>query len=116
MKTKPWAIGLVILTTILISIAQALFKFGAALLPNIFTNWWLYGGILIYALSTILLVYAFKGGHVTVLYPIIATGYIWVSLLSIFVFNESISLLQWTGIFVIITGIILVTREDGVAL
>jgi drug/metabolite transporter (DMT)-like permease len=114
MKTKLWAIGLVILTTILISIAQVLFKIGAEKLPVILTNWYIAGGIFIYAFSTVLLVYAFKGGDVSILYPLIATGYVWVSLFSVFIFSETISIVQWGGISTIIIGIILVSRKGGI--
>lgn len=113
MKTKKWAIGLIILTTILISLAQPFFKIGAENLPEIFTNWTLFIGILIYAIATISLMYAFKGGDVTVLYPIIATGYIWVSLIAIFIFNESMPPLKWIGVTAIFAGIILITRRGS---
>ncbi len=113
MKTKKWAIGLVILTTILISIAQPFFKIGSEKLPDIFSNWYLFVGIIIYVIATVSLMYAFKGGDVTVLYPIIATGYIWVSLIAVFVFGEQMSLLKWIGITAIFIGIILVTRSSN---
>jgi undecaprenyl phosphate-alpha-L-ara4N flippase subunit ArnE len=52
---------------------------------------------------------AFKGGDVSVLYPIVATSYIWVSLLSMYFFNENLNLFRWVGISVILTGIIFIS-------
>jgi undecaprenyl phosphate-alpha-L-ara4N flippase subunit ArnE len=54
------------------------------------------------------LIIALKGGEVTVLYPIIATSYVWVAFGSSYFFGEIISLLRWTGIIFIIIGIIMI--------
>ena len=63
-------------------------------------------GFVSYGIGWIFLMFAFRKGELSVLYPIIATSYIWVSLLSMYFFNESLNLLRWTGIFIIIAGII----------
>jgi drug/metabolite transporter (DMT)-like permease len=110
MKTSKWSIALVILVTVLISVAQGLFKVGAEQLPVLFTNWPLILGLFLYAISTGFLVYAFKGGSVSVLYPILATGYIWVALISMFILGETISPITWGGIALIIGGIACITR------
>ena len=55
-----------------------------------------------------LLIIAFKGGEVSVLYPIIATSYVWVSLLSMKFLDEKINIFKWIGISIIIAGIILI--------
>jgi len=62
------------------------------------------GGIL-YAIGAALMIIALKGGEVTVVYPIIATSYIWVSLLSNRIFGEELNVYKWIGIGVIILGI-----------
>ena len=110
MPTKNWAIGLMILTTVFTSIAQVFYKLGANKLEfnimSIITNLPLITGMVLYLIGAVLMITAFKGGEVSVLYPIIATSYIWVSLLSIYFFNESLNLFRWIGIFIIIAGII----------
>ena len=112
MKTKSWAIALMVLCTLGTSTAQLLYKKGAAILTldpvSLITNYYLIGGLLIYGVGALLMITAFKGGEVTVLYPIIATGYIWVSLLSIFFLNEAMNLMKWIGVITIIVGIILI--------
>lgn len=113
MSTKLRAIGLMVLTTAFTSIAQVLYKIGADKLQfniiSIITNIPLITGMILYAIGAVLMITAFKGGDVSALYPIIATSYIWVSLLSSYFFNENLNLLRWIGIFIIISGIIFIS-------
>ena len=87
MATKLWAALLVLFTTFLTSSAQLLWKKGSSTLTfnviSILTNYYLIGGILLYIVGGTLIIISFRGGEVSVLYPIIATSYIWVSFLSI---------------------------------
>ena len=112
MATKPWAVLLVFLTTILTSSAQILWKIGSKTLTfniiGILTNYYIIGGVLIYIIAGTLLILSLRGGEVSVLYPIIAMSYIWVSLLSVKFLGETINGLKWIGIASIIMGIILI--------
>ena len=54
------------------------------------------------------MIISFRGGDVSVLYPIVATSYIWVSFLSIYFLNEAMNFFKWLGIFTIILGIALI--------
>ena len=112
MKTKLWAMGMVLFCTLLTSTAQLFYKFGAEQLefnlPSIITNLPLLMGILLYAIGGVLLIISFRGGEVSVLYPIIATSYIWVSFLSIYFLDESMNVFKWAGVFTIMSGIILI--------
>jgi len=109
MTTKLWAALLVLFTTLLTSSAQLLWKLGSsALSPDItaiLTNHYLLGGILLYVVGGALLIISFRGGEVSVLYPIIATSYIWVTFLSIRFLGETINLFKHIGIASIIIGI-----------
>ena len=110
MATKLWAALLVLFTTFLTSSAQLLWKKGSATLTpdilSILTNYYIIGGILLYIVGGILIILSFRGGEVSVLYPIIATSYIWVSFLSIFFLKESMNLFKSVGILMIIAGIV----------
>ena len=112
MATKLWAMGIVLGCTLLTSTAQLFWKFGAEKLEfnllSIITNIEILAGILIYSIAGILLIISFRGGEVSVLYPIIATGYIWVSFLSIFFLNESMNMFKWIGVLTIVGGIALI--------
>jgi len=113
MATKGWAIGLMVLCTAFTSVAQVLYKFGSAKLEfnliALITNVPLISGMILYALGAVIMIIAFKGGEVSVLYPIIATSYIWVSLMSTYFFNENLNFFRWVGILIIITGIIFIS-------
>lgn len=105
MATKMWAVGLLFVCTILTSSAQIFYKFGSAKLPLLFFNWPLIIGLGLYATGAVILVIALKGGEVSVLFPIIATSYIWVSLLSVYFFNEQLNIYKGIGILLIVIGI-----------
>ena len=94
-----------ILCTVLTSIAQVFYKLGALRLPELITNYHILAGLILYGIGALILITAFKFGEVTLLYPIIATSYIWVALLSWIIFSESIGILKVLGIVFIIAGI-----------
>ena len=80
MRTKPLAFGLMIVCTILTSIAQILYKLGANRLVvsfyGIITNYQLILGLTLYVIAGAILIVALRHGDVTVLYPIVATSYV----------------------------------------
>ncbi len=106
-KTKSWAIGLVLIATFLITIAQICWKF-AANSNNIITNPYLWFGFITYALTAILLIIALKHGELSVLSPLNSTSFIWVNLASAYFFLETITTLKWTGIIFILLGVSLI--------
>jgi len=121
MKTQPWAIVLVLFITALTSSAQLLYKMGADRLSfdllMLLSNWPLLLGMLIYGIGAVLLIIALKHGEVTILYPVIATSYIWVTLFSWILFGESISYLKLIGIISIVVGIVFISfgsKQEGV--
>ena len=109
MATKLWAALLVLFTTLLTSTAQIMWKIGSRTLTlnpiSILTNYYFLGGILIYIIAGSLLILSLRGGEVSVLYPIIATSYVWVSLLSSRFLQEQMNVFKWIGIIAIIAGI-----------
>ena len=56
----------------------------------------------------LVIIIGLRGGELSVLYPLAATGYIWVSLLSVKLLKEKMSLFKWLGVSVIIAGITLI--------
>jgi undecaprenyl phosphate-alpha-L-ara4N flippase subunit ArnE len=65
-------------------------------------------GVISYAIGAILLIIALKYGDLSLIYPFVALSFIWVALLSIVIFHERISLINWLGIFIIIIGVSLI--------
>jgi undecaprenyl phosphate-alpha-L-ara4N flippase subunit ArnE len=104
-RTRLWAIGLILLTTIFTSAAQVFYKTASARLPEIVTNWPLLAGMVCYGIGAVLMILSFKGGEVSVLTPFLATSYLWVTLASYLVFGEEIGMLKIVGVCVIMLGI-----------
>jgi len=108
MATELWAIGLVILGTLIGAFGPILLKKGSSRFNrNIFkqfTNYYMIGGFVLYGISTIIFIPALKGGELSVLYPLVALAYVWVCLLSVKFLNEKMNALKWIGILLIIFG------------
>lgn len=106
---KP--IFIVLLCTIFTSLGQVLLKLGSSntdSIIHILTNANLILGVCSYAIGAILLIIALKYGDLSLIYPFVALSFVWVTLLSIFIFHENVSLINWCGIFVIIIGVSLI--------
>jgi len=110
-RTTLRAFFLVILCTIFTSAGQILYKIGASRLSLnpilIIRNTPLLLGMLSYVIGAFLLILALREGELSVIYPIISTGFVWVSLFSARLFMERITLQRWMGIFTIILGVVL---------
>ncbi len=126
MSKKLRSILLVIACTVFTSVAQVLYKIASKTISwnpvDLIQNFWLLGGMALYAGGAVLLIVALRHGSVSLLYPIIATSYIWVTLLSMFIFGEQIHYLRWIGVGAIIVGITFIAfgekeekTQDGLA-
>jgi drug/metabolite transporter (DMT)-like permease len=109
------AIGLVFCCTLLGAAAQMLLKTGANQLthPNLLamiTNLSLLGGLSLYGINTVLLVLALRDGELSILYPIIALTYVWVTLLSLVVFHDHVNPIKFAGIAIIVAGVAIIGR------
>ena len=115
MLTKTWAIFLVIFVTLLTSLGQIFWKFGSYHIntnPFSWLNPPLLLGFFSYGLGALLLIFALKHGELSTLYPIVATSYIWVALISPLFFPDTLSFMKFLGIGIIILGVILITRGE----
>jgi drug/metabolite transporter (DMT)-like permease len=110
MKTKPWSIVFIVLCTICTSLAAILNKQGAVdfsfTIQGTILNFYLIGGLSLLVIGVVFLMLSLKGGEVTVVYPAIATSYIWVTLLSYPIYGEAISATKIAGVLLIIGGVI----------
>jgi undecaprenyl phosphate-alpha-L-ara4N flippase subunit ArnE len=97
------------LLTVLLSFAQVMLKKGALNLElslrGIILNPWLIAGVILYGLSVVLLVATLRLGNLSTLYPVLGLGYIWVALLSFFLFREIILPVDIIGIALIVMGV-----------
>ncbi len=109
-KTSLSSIGLVLLCTVIGAAAQLLLRWGAADavdggLIGVLTNLPVLGGYCCLAINTGLLVLALRNGQLSVLYPIIALTYVWVTILSPIFFGEIIDIYKVVGVGLIVLGV-----------
>jgi len=69
------------------------------------TNVPLMAGLCLYGLSAILLVLALRHGELSMIYPVIALTFVWVTILSEVVIRESITGYKIAGIATIVAGV-----------
>jgi len=122
---------MVVACTVLGAAAQMLIKRGTSMMPplldpaagsaiaqapmiawKILTNLPLFGGLACYGISTALLVLALRYGELSVLYPIIALTYVWVSILSVGFLGESVNSFKILGLVFIVLGVAVLGRKD----
>lgn len=69
------------------------------------TNWPLLTGYCLYGISTLLLVLALRKAPLSILYPIISLTYVWVMILSVLIFKESMNVFKVTGLVIVVSGV-----------
>jgi len=73
----------------------------------------LFGGLCLYGLNTVLLIFALRDGELSILYPIIALTYVWVTVLSVLLFHDLLNLPKIIGIAVVVIGVAVMGRGSG---
>jgi uncharacterized membrane protein len=72
-------------------------------------SWFAWGFIGLYGLATIINVLAYKfGGKASILYPVIATSYVWVMILAALFLSEPLTTVKIIGAVVIVIGVALI--------
>jgi len=109
------SVFLVFCCTLLGATAQVLIKMGAGSLGahssivqtliSILTTRVLFAGYALYGVSTVLLILALRRGELSMLYPVIALTFVWVTILSVVIFHESMNALKLGGIATIVIGV-----------
>lgn len=65
----------------------------------------LLGGLSLYGIFTALLILALRDGELSIIYPVIALTYVWVTFLSLVLFHETMNPFKACGISVIVAGV-----------
>ena len=119
--SRQQSVGLVFVCTLLGAAGQMLIKTGAKAstvsagwtsvsgvwtnLHAMGTNPQLIAGYTLYALMTVIFIFALRDEELSILYPVISLTYVWVAGLSVWLFGETIHLLKFVGILVIVAGV-----------
>lgn len=119
MTTPPSSIALVTFGSFIGSFAALGLKAGSARLKNLrslFTNWPLMAGIAGYLLSSVFFIIGLKNGELSILFPMVSTGYIWTMIWARLFFKEPFTRGKFVGLALILAGCVLLglgTRQPG---
>lgn len=108
--TTRKAIGYIVLCTLFTSTGQVLWKLALKEVilfhPLTWINLPFVLGFVSYGVGLLFMLLAFKRGEVTIVYPILATSYIWVSIASPYFFpSDSMNGWKWLGVLVILASV-----------
>lgn len=78
---------------------------------SILTNWHLFAGIVMYGLSSVFFVRGMAQGELSVLYPMVALGYMWTILWSRIFFGEPLTWGKAFGLLLIFGGLAMLGLE-----
>jgi drug/metabolite transporter (DMT)-like permease len=120
MTTPLSSIALVTFGSFIGSFSAIGFKFGSARLQmnvrSVITNWPLIAGVAGYLLSSVFFLAGLKSGELSILYPMVSTGYIWTMLWSRLFLKEPFTRGKFVGLGLILVGCVLLglgTRQPG---
>ena len=111
---RRMAVFIVLGCTLLVAVGQYLIKLGAnrlshaslmATMIGIFTIPPLFFGYCLYGVFTVMFIYALRHGELSILYPLIALGYVWVTITAVVAFHETMNPFKIIGLVVIISGV-----------
>ncbi len=112
-KNYPLVIILALSCTTIVSVAQVLLKIGSAKFSislDQISNYYLLGGGFLYILGMFLFIWAFRLGELSVVYPVMASGFVIVTFLSVYFLGETITFQKLLGTFLIMTGVIFIGK------
>jgi undecaprenyl phosphate-alpha-L-ara4N flippase subunit ArnE len=86
------------------------FRFAWSFFRSLLANWHFLASGLCMAAASCLWMYLLKRYELSVAYPMISISYVFGMLASIYVFHETVPLMRWLGVFLIMTGVILIAK------
>ena len=116
------SIILIFITIILAVTGQVLLKKGMNKIGNIsisqissnllkiFTNFYILTALLIFIIAFLLWLTILSKFDLSFAYPLVATGYILIALISFIFLKENLTIMRWLGIFLIAIGSYIITR------
>jgi drug/metabolite transporter (DMT)-like permease len=114
MTTAPIAIVVVLIAAFFGALGQYYFKLAADKLSGLrknplqlFVNFYLYAAIFLYGLATLMTLIVLPLGELSVLYPLVASSFIWVIIIAKFKLGEQINTWKILGVLSIIVGVVL---------
>jgi multidrug transporter EmrE-like cation transporter len=123
--SRRMTIGLILVSVTLAAVAQVTLKAGMnhvtdanggqlALngdsLKQIASQVWVWAGLIIFAFSAVLWLFALSRANLSFAYPFAALGYVIIVIASILFLNEHVQPVTWVGVVLIVAGILVVAQ------
>jgi undecaprenyl phosphate-alpha-L-ara4N flippase subunit ArnE len=86
------------------------FSFTWPFIREALVNWQLAASGISMLLASLIWFYIMKHYDFSVAYPMISISYVFGMLASIFIFHEAIPVTRWIGVFLIMSGVVLVAK------
>jgi drug/metabolite transporter (DMT)-like permease len=104
------SIALVLVGTILGAIGALILKKGTSRyrLREMLLTGYFWGGAFLYGISTVFYMFALRQEHLSVLYPLVSTTYLWTTLFGVKFLGEKMNPWKYLGLIGIILGVILI--------
>jgi len=111
-KTPGWTMWTMVLCTILLSTGQVLLKLGAKKTGvALFLEPLVIAGFFLLCCAGVLMTLALKHGELSVLYPVIALGFVWVIIASIIILDEMPPVHRVLGIISVVAGVSIIGHK-----
>ena len=75
-----------------------------------FLNWQLGLSLLMYVIAMIIYLFMLKNYDLSIVYPLTSISYIFTILLAMFLLGETVSVVRWVGILLVMLGVGLIAR------
>ena len=110
MTTPFSSMLLVLFASVIGSIGAVFLKLGAIRLTDLWgiLNWRVGAGVALYVGSSFFYGWGIKNGQLSVLFPMVSLSYVWTLLWGRLVFQEQITARKFTGVGIILIGVVLV--------
>ncbi|MCK9478150.1 MAG: EamA family transporter [Firmicutes bacterium] len=116
---SPFLFLLLLLNVLMLTSGQLCWKIGieqvgfelsvAGIFKAIFSPF-IFGGLIIYVVATVLWFYILSKVQLSTAYPIQSLCYVFTAIISVLIFKENVALVKWAGLLLITAGAFLVSR------
>lgn len=112
------AIAITIVYLLLLLAGQLLWKIGVDqktifkgsitnILFNLITSKYIIGGLVIYAVATVLWLYLLSKFDLNYIYPIVSLSFVMAALVAHFILKENVPFNRWVGVVIITIGVLI---------
>lgn len=107
-------VGQLLLKKGMLEVGRFNFSDFSALIPQFvkaFSNIYVLFGFFCYFISSLFWMVVLSKVDLSVAYPLLSMGYVFILFASWFIFHEPVSTVRWLGVLVIVFGVILISRS-----